>query len=92
MFCQPFDFEAEITNKGFQVESIEQQSNELYKSKLGAISTSVIEFYKTYIDKNKISQNLIGHTKNLFVCFEVHTCVNSYFWKWNKSKVKSDQN
>ena len=76
MFFQPFDFDAEIANKDFQIESLEQQSNELYKSKLGATCTSMIEFCKTYIDKNKTSHNLIGCTKNLFVCLEVRTCVN----------------
>ena len=48
------------------MELIEPQNNEFYKSELSATGTSVIEFYKKYLDKSKSFPNLIDHTKVIF--------------------------
>ena len=66
LFSQPFHTEPELLIKDFQMELIEPQSNEFYKSKLSATGTSVIEFYKKYLDKSKSFPKLIDHTKQLF--------------------------
>lgn len=66
LFSRPFHTEPELLIKDFQMELIEPQSNEFYKSKLSATGTSVIEFYKKYLDKSKSFPNLIDHTKQLF--------------------------
>ena len=67
LFFQPFDIEPENVNEDFLMELNELQSNEFYKSKLGAAGTSVIEFYMKYLNKSK----------SLFVYLEIHF-VNSY--------------
>ena len=46
LFSQLFDVEPVSANEDFQMELIELQSNEFYKSKVGATGTSVIKFYK----------------------------------------------
>ena len=71
LFSQPLDVESEIANKDFQMQLIELQSTEFYKSKFGA---SLIKFYKKYLNESKSLSNLIDH-KKIFICMFGSTCM-----------------
>ena len=72
LFSQPFVLEPESSNEHFQIEFIELQSNEFYGSKLGATDTSVIKFYKKYLNGSKGFTNLIHHAKKI-ICMSRST-------------------
>lgn len=90
MFSQPFDVEPECANGDFQMKIIELQSNEFYKSKRGATGTTVIEFYKKYVNENKSIPNLIDHAK-IFICMFGSTYISEQLFskmKYVKSKSR----
>ena len=91
LFSQPFDVEPEIANEDFQMELIELQSNEYYKSKLGAAANSVIEFYKKYLKKSKSFPNLTDHAKMFIYMFgSTYMCEQLFSeMKYIKSKSRS---
>ena len=90
LFFQPFDIEPENVNEDFLMELNELQSNEFYKSKLGAAGTSVIEFYMKYLNKSKSFPDLIDHTKK-FICIFGNTFCEQLFskMKYIESKLQS---
>ena len=91
LFSSTINSAPEVANENVQKELIELQSNEFCNPKLGAISTSVIEFYKKYFSENKRFPKLIDPPKSLFACLEVRIYLSSYFRKWNILNLKSDR-
>ena len=81
MFSQVFDGKSEGTNEDFPMEVIELQRNEFYNSKLVAIGTSVIEFYKKYISESKRFPKLIDDAKKFVCMFGITLYLSSYFRK-----------
>ena len=76
------------------MELIELQSNEFYKSKFGATRTSVIKFYKKYLNESKRFSNLIDQTKT-FICMFGSTYMCEQLFSKTKCikslKVNADQ-
>ena len=62
-------------------------NNEFYKNKLGASGTSVIKFYKKYLNESKSFPNLIDHAKKVYLYARKYTNMNSSFFI--KSKIRS---
>ena len=60
----------ESPNEDFQMQLIK-----FYKSELDATGTTVIEFYKKYLNENKRFPNVIDHAKQLIYMFgSTYTC------------------
>ena len=91
MISQTFDVEPEGANEDFQMQSIQLQSNEFYKSKLGVIGISVIEFYKKYFSESKSFPKLIDPAKKFACIFGSTYILEQLFLEMKYIILKSDQ-